>query len=81
MHKQLTRALKQHFKSSLIGSKEAEDPPSFAANIRARIPEDLITQELKVLGYNNLILSGPEAERFEENLDLLRSQPETRIRH
>ena len=40
MHKELARAINQHFKSSLIGSKEAEDPPSFAADIRARIPED-----------------------------------------
>lgn len=76
MHKQLARALKQHLKSSLIGSKAAEDPPSFAADIRARIPEDLVTQELKVAGFTNLVLSGPEAERFEQNLDLLRSHPE-----
>lgn len=76
MHKQLARALKQHFKSSLIGSKTAEDSSSFAADVRARIPEDLITQELKVAGLTNLVLSGPEAERFEQNLDLLRSHPE-----
>ena len=76
MHRQLARALKQHFKSSLIGSKAAEDPPSFAADIRARFPEDLIAQELKVAGLTDLVLSGPEAECFEQNLGLLRRQPE-----
>ncbi|HEV8427460.1 MAG TPA: hypothetical protein VGQ41_06075 [Pyrinomonadaceae bacterium] len=76
MHKQLAKVLKQHFKSSLIESKGAEDTPSFAAEVWARIPEDLITQELKVAGHTTLVLSGPEAERYEHNLSLLRSEPE-----
>ncbi|HWS86436.1 MAG TPA: hypothetical protein VN282_05715 [Pyrinomonadaceae bacterium] len=76
MNKQLVAALKRRYKSSLFSPQQDGDERGLAGYLSGRVPDDLLTQEMKDAGHNSLLLTGEDVPRYYETIDLLRRQPE-----
>jgi len=75
MSTQIIKTLIKRFKTSIFSPANREEERSSLGDFWARIPEDLLTEELKEAGYTTLVLSGESAERYYGNIDLLRQEP------
>lgn len=75
MSTQLIKALKQGFKSSLLSPPTKEQNRSSLGDLWARIPEDLLTDDLRKAGHTSLVLSGEDVGRYYSTYDLLREEP------
>lgn len=72
---QLIKTLKQSFKSSLLSPPTKKEKRSALGDLCARIPEDLLTDELKKARHTSLVLSGEDVGRYYRTYNLLREEP------
>lgn len=76
MDKQLIPTLKRRYKSSLLSSQRDGHDQGLAGYLSGRVPEDLVTQEMRDAGHNTLRLTGEDVPRYYEIFNLLRREPE-----
>lgn len=76
MDKQAAKNLKKLFRSSITAPPPDQSQARIGGGLRDRIPEDLLTDEMKASEHTSLVLDDNEAERYYRTFELLRNESE-----
>jgi Apea-like HEPN len=74
--KQTAKNLKKLFRSSITAPAQDQSQARIGGELRGRIPQDLLTEEMKTSGHTSLVLDNDESERYYRTFQLLRDEPE-----